>query len=288
LQEKVSLKMRELRYELGALDFETIESRPVFENDKLSQMKGKRKNIAKNLIEDFMIACNVVTAQYLAAKNFPSIRRVVPKPRRWDRMIELAAEHGFTLSAEPDPKSLSDCMKYVKQNHPEHFSDLSFSVLKLMGGGDYVMELPGVQPQGHFGLAVKNYSHSTAPNRRYSDLITHRLLKSAMNGQKVPYTSEQLELIAKNCTVKEDNAKKVERQVEKSAHAMLMQPRIGEIFDAIVSGAAQKGTWVRLFTPYLEGKLVKGCDGLEVGHKIKARLVQVDINSGFIDFERVE
>ncbi len=288
LQDKVAQKMKDLRYEHGALDFETIESRPVFDGDRLCEMKGEKKNRAKSLIEDFMIACNGITAQYLATKKFPSLRRVVRTPKRWDRIVELATEHNFRLPTEPDPKSLSECFKFIKQNLPEHYTDFSFSVLKLMGGGEYVMELPGSTPQGHFGLAVKNYSHSTAPNRRYPDLITHRLLKSAMVGQNIPYSAEQLELIAKNCTVKEDDAKKVERQVEKSAHAMLMETRIGEIFEAIVSGAAAKGTWIKLLNPHLEGKLVKGFEGLEVGHKIKVRLVNVDVQSGFIDFERVE
>ena len=287
LQDKVAQKMRELRYEHGALDFQTIESRPVFDGDNLAEMKGQLKNRAKNMIEDFMIACNSVTAQFLATKNFPSLRRVVRTPKRWDRIIALAAEHGFKLSQEPDPKSLSDCMKYVKQNLPDHYTDMSFSILKLMGGGEYVMEMPGSEPQGHFGLAVKNYAHSTAPNRRYSDLITHRLLKSSMLSSQIPYSKEQLEIIAKNCTVKEDNAKKVERQVEKSAHAMLMESRIGEVFDAMVSGAADKGTWIRLFNPHLEGKLTKGFNGLEVGYKLKVKLIEVDVESGFIDFEKV-
>jgi VacB/RNase II family 3'-5' exoribonuclease len=287
LQDKIAQKMRDLRYEHGALDFNTIESRPVFDGETLCEMKGNMKNRAKNMIEDFMIACNGVTAQFLVSKSFPSLRRVVPKPKRWDRIKELALEHGFKLPAEPDSKSLSDCMKFVKQNQPEHYTDLSFSVLKLMGGGEYIVELPGGEPMGHFGLAVKNYSHSTAPNRRYPDLITHRLIKSAIAGSDIPYSKEHLELIAKNCTVKEDNAKKVERQVEKSAHAMLMESRIGEIFEAVVSGAAQKGTWIRLFNPHLEGKLVNGFNGLEVGHKIKARLISVDLESGFIDFEKV-
>lgn len=287
LQNKAAENLREMRHERGALDFGTIESRPEFDGETLREMKAQLKNKAKNMIEDFMIACNVATAQFLAKRNFPSLRRVVRTPKRWDRIVELAAEHNFTLPSIPDPKALSECFKYVKQNLPDHYTDMTFSVLKLMGGGEYVMELPGSTPQGHFGLAVKNYSHSTAPNRRYPDLITHRLLKSAMNGNEIPYNTEQLEKIAKNCTVKEDDAKKVERLVEKSAHAMLMESRIGEIFDGIISGAAAKGTWIRIFHPYLEGKLVKGFEGMEVGFKLKARLISVDIENGFIDFERV-
>jgi len=288
LQDKVAQNLRELRYERGALDFQSIESRPVFDGDILTEMKENKKNRAKNLIEDFMIACNGETAKYLVSKNFPSLRRVVRTPKRWDRIVELAAEHNYALPNEPDPKSLSMCFKYVKQNQPDHYIDLTFSVLKLIGGGEYLLEMPGSESQGHFGLAVKDYSHSTAPNRRYPDLITHRLLKSAMIGGAIPYTTEQLELIAKNCTVKEDDARKVERQVEKSAYAMLMEKRIGEIFEAIVSGANPKGTWIKLSHPNLEGKLVSGFEGLQVGHKLKVRLVSIDAASGFIDFERVE
>jgi exoribonuclease-2 len=215
------------------------------------------------------------------------LRRVVRTPKKWDRIVELASEHGFSLPAEADSKALSQYLKFAKQNEPQHYPDLSLSVLKLLGAGEYVVETPGSEPQGHFGLAVKHYAHSTAPNRRYPDLITHRLLKSAMAGETIPYSTEQLETIARHCTLKEDDAKKVERQVEKSASAMLMESRIGEEFEAIISGASPKGTWIRLFHPHLEGKLVHGFDGLQVGNKLKARLVHIDVESGFIDFERV-
>jgi VacB/RNase II family 3'-5' exoribonuclease len=286
LQDQIAQKMKDLRHEHGALEFETIEARPVFDGDTLCEMKAERKNRAKSLIEDFMIASNGVTARFLAGKNFPSIRRVVRTPKRWDRIIELAAEHGFSLSEEADSKSLSDYLKFVKQSDPLHYADLSLSVLKLLGAGEYVVETPGCIPQGHFGLAVKDYAHSTAPNRRYPDLITHRLLKSAMTGADCPYSAEQLELIAKHCSMMEDAAKKVERQVEKSANAMLLESRIGEEFEAIVSGASPKGTWIRVFHPHIEGKMVNGFLGLQVGNKIKARLVHIDVASGFIDFER--
>jgi exoribonuclease-2 len=288
LQDKVARNLRELRFERGALEFQNIESRPVFEGNFLKEIKENRKNSAKSMVEDFMITCNSITAQFLNSRNFPSLRRVVRIPKRWDRIVELAAEHNYMLSNEPDPKSLSLCFKFVKQNNPEQFANLTFSVLKLIGGGEYLLEMPGSAALGHFGLAVKDYSHSTAPNRRYPDLITHRLLKAAMNGSIVPYSTDELERIAKNCTVKEDDAKKVERQVEKSAFAMIMQSRIGEIFEGIVSGAAAKGTWIKLIQPNLEGKLVKGFETLQVGNKLKARLLNVNIESGFIDFERVE
>ena len=285
LQDRVAQKMKELRYEHGALNLETIEARPVFDGDALSEMRVEQKNRAKDLIEDFMIASNGSTARFLTGKNFPSLRRVVRVPKQWDRIVELASEHGFTLPAKADSKSLSEYLKFFKQKDQDHFTDMSLSVLKLLGSGEYILEKPGDSDEGHFGLAVKDYTHSTAPNRRYPDLITQRLLKSAISGKPVPYSMEQLEQIANNCTTKEDDAKKVERQVEKSANAILMESRIGEEFDAIVSGASPKGTWIRLLHPHVEGKLVKGFTGLKVGQKLKARLIHINIDEGFIDFE---
>ena len=280
--------MKELRYEDGALEFENIEARPIFDGDSLSEMKVEKKNRAKSLIEDFMIAANGATARYLVGKNFPSLRRVVRIPKRWDRIVELAFEHGFSLPEKANSKSLSAFLKYFKQNDPQNFIDMSISILKLLGAGEYVVETPGATSEGHFGLAVKDYTHSTAPNRRFPDLVTQRLLKSAMLGRSVPYSVEQLGEIALHCTLKEDDVRKIERQVEKSANAMLMQFRIGEVFEAIVSGASPKGTWIRLFHPHVEGKLVNGYKGLEVGQKLKARLINIDVEAAFIDFEKVE
>jgi VacB/RNase II family 3'-5' exoribonuclease len=287
LQDHVAQKMKELRYLHGALDLETIEASPVFDGDTLKEMKVEQKNRAKDLIADLMIASNSATARFLNAKNFPSLRRVVRVPKQWDRIVELASEHGYSLPATADSKSLSGYLSFFRQKDPDHFTDMSLSVLKLLGSGEYVMETPGVSQEGHFGLAVKDYTHSTAPNRRYPDLITQRLLKAAISGKSVPYATEQLEEIATNCTTKEDDVKKVERLVEKSAVAMLMESRIGEEFDAIISGASPKGTWIRLFNPHVEGKLVKGFNGLKVGQKLKARLVYVNAEEGFIDFDKV-
>jgi exoribonuclease-2 len=287
LQDHIAQKMKELRYEHGALNLETIEAVPVFDGDTLSEMKVEKKNRAKDLIEDFMIASNGSTARFLSGKKFPSIRRVVRVPKQWDRIVELASEHGFSLPAKADSKSLSEYLTYFKQKDQDHFMDMSLSVLKLLGSGEYILEKPGDTDEGHFGLAVKDYTHSTAPNRRYPDLVTQRLLKAAISGKPAPYTLEQLDQIAKQCTMKEDDVKKVERQVEKSANAILMESRIGEVFDAIVSGASPKGTWIRLLQPHVEGKLVKGFDGLKVGQKLKARLVQINVDAGFIDFELV-
>jgi exoribonuclease-2 len=288
LQDRMAQKMKALRYEQGALEFETIEAIPIFDGDTLSQMKVEQRNKAKDLIEDFMIAANGITAIFLTGKNFPSMRRVVRILKRWDRIVELASEHGYSLPEEADSKSLSEYLKFFKQKDPLHFTDMSISVLKLLGSGEYVVNIPGSIPPGHFGLAVKDYTHSTAPNRRYPDLVTQRMLKSAIAGNPIPYPTEQLEQIAQHCTLKEDDVKKVERQVEKSANAILMKSRIGEIFEAIVSGASPKGTWIRLFNPHVEGKLVDGFNGLKVGQKLKARLTHINVELGFIDFERAD
>ena len=288
LQDHVAQRMKELRYEHGALELETFEATPIFDGDVLSGMKVEYKNRARSLIEDFMIAANGSTARYLTGKNFPSLRRVVRTPKHWDRIVELASEHGFTLPVEADSKSLSEYLKFIKQKDPLQFADMSLSVIKLLGSGEYVLETPGSAQPGHFGLAVKDYTHSTAPNRRYPDLVTQRLIKSAIAGTPISYSTEQLEEIAHHCTLKEDDVRKVERQVEKSANAILMESRIGEEFDAIVSGASPKGTWIRIFHPHVEGKLVHGFKGLEIGHKLKVRLTHTNVEAGFIDFERVE
>lgn len=288
LQDRVAQKLRALRHVHGALNLETIEARPVFEGDELKDLKAERKNRAKELIEDFMIATNGVTARYLTSKMFPSLRRVVRTPKRWDRIIALASEQGFTLPPTPDPQALEQFLISAQAADPLRFPDLSLSVIKLLGAGEYVVELPGNSATGHFGLAVKDYSHSTAPNRRYPDLITQRLLKAAIAGGPTPYQHVELEALAQHCTTAEDAAKKVERQVEKSAAAMLLESRIGERFEAIVTGASDKGTWVRLLHPPIEGKLVSGFEGQDVGHSLRVQLVRTEVERGFIDFKRVE
>ena len=287
LQDKAAQKLRAFRHEHGALNFETIEARPVFEGDELSDIQEERTNRAKQIIEDFMVAANGVTARFLASKKFPSIRRVVRTPKRWDRIVELAAERGFTLPADPDSKALDIFLTKERLADPQRFPDLSLSVIKLMGAGEYVAEMPGDTAPGHFGLAVKDYTHSTAPNRRYPDLITQRLLKAAILGLPLPYRNEDLESLATHCTQQEDAAKKVERQVTKSAAAMLLESRIGEQFDAIVTGAGPKGTWVRLLNPPIEGKLTRASEGVDVGHRVRVELVEVDVERGYIDFKRV-
>jgi exoribonuclease-2 len=286
LQDRVARKLKALRHLHGALDLETIEARPVFDGDELKDLKADKENRAKDIIEDFMIAANGVTARYLAAKKFPSLRRVVRTPKRWDRIVELAAEHGSTLPGAPDARALEQFLVAAKAADPLRFPDLSLSVIKLLGAGEYVVELPGDSAAGHFGLAVKDYAHSTAPNRRYPDLITQRLLKAAVAGRSLPYQNDELAALAQHCTEAEDAAKKVERQVTKSAAAMLLESRIGEQFDAIVTGASDKGTWVRLLQPPIEGRLESGFEGLDVGHRLRVQLVRTDVERGYIDFKR--
>ena len=286
-QDRLTQKLKALRHLHGALDLETIEVRPVFSGDELKDLEADNRNRAKDIIEDFMIAANGVTARYLASKQFPSFRRVVRTPKRWDRIIELAAEQGSTLSKEPDAKALEQFLVSAKAADPLRFPDLSLSVVKLLGPGEYVVQLPGGSVAGHFGLAVKDYAHSTAPNRRYPDLITQRLLKAAVMGSPLPYENDELEELAKHCTKEEDAAKKVERQVTKSAAAILLESRIGEQFDAIVTGASDKGTWVRLMHPPIEGRLESGFEGMGVGHRLCVQLVRTDVERGYIDFKRV-
>jgi VacB/RNase II family 3'-5' exoribonuclease len=288
LQDRVAQKLKALRHVNGALNLETIEARPVFDGDELKDLEAERKNRAKQIIEDFMISANGVAARYLASKMFPSLRRVVRTPKRWDRIIELASDHGFTLPQKPDSKALEHFLISAKAADPLRFPDLSLSVIKLMGAGEYVVELPGGSAAGHFGLAVRDYTHSTAPNRRYPDLITQRLLKAAMGERSLPYENDELEALAKHCTEAEDAAKKVERQVGKSAAAMLLESRVGERFDAIVTGASDKGTWVRLLHPTIEGRLVSGFGGIDVGHRLSVQLIRTDVERGYIDFKRVD
>jgi exoribonuclease-2 len=284
LQDRIAQILKERRHEQGALDLETIEPRAIFEDDTIVGLAVQPRNRARELIEDFMIAANGVTARFLAAKNHPSLRRVVRSPERWARIVAVAAEVGEKLPAEPDAAALETFLVKRRKADPLRFPDLSLVIVKLMGRGEYVVERPGEKPLGHFGLAVQDYSHSTAPNRRFPDLVTHRLLKSALSGEAEAYLDRELSDLAAHCTQREDDANKVERQVRKSAAAMLMEPRIGQRFDAIVTGAGESGTWVRLLDPPVEGKLVHGEQGLEVGSRLRVKLITVDVARGFIDF----
>src|SRR5512141_982273 len=288
IQDRVAQQLKAVRHEHGALDLETIEARPVFDGEEIRDLEAERKNRGKELIEDFMIAANGVTARYLSDRKFPSLRRVVRSPKRWDRIVEVASRYGGTLPPDPDPKALGQFLAGRKAADPLRFPDLSLTIIKLMGAGEYVPEFPEETAAGHFGLAVRDYTHSTAPNRRYPDLITQRLLKAAITGSPMPYGRDELTELGRHCTEKEDDANKVERLVGKSAAAMLLESRIGERFDAIVTGASEKGTWVRLLHPPVEGRLIHGFEGADVGDRVRVQLVHTDVDRGYIDFKRVD
>ena len=286
LQDRVAQTLAQRRHEHGALDLEVLEPRAVMSDGEVVDLRQQQRNRATQLIEDFMIAANGVTARYLQAKGFPTLRRVVRSPERWDKLRSFAAGFGDALPGTPDAKALADFLVRRRTADPLRFPDLSLSVVKLLGRGEYVVQLPGGPAAGHFGLAVSDYVHSTAPNRRFPDLVTQRLVKAALNGGRSPYDDDELAALATHCTEKEDAANRVERQVRKSAAALLLRSRIGEPFDAIVTGASEKGTWVRVLQPPVEGKLVHGHDGLDVGDRVGVRLVSVNVERGFIDFDR--
>jgi exoribonuclease-2 len=287
IQDAVAQKLAERRHRKGALSLESIEPKARFDGDALADLALDPKDRAKQIIEDFMIAANGVTASFLDGKGFPSLRRVLRSPERWDRLEELAARYGETLPTDPDATALEAFLTKRRRAAPETFPDLSLAVIKLIGRGAYAVDLPGSEPAGHFGLAVRDYTHSTAPNRRFPDLITQRLLKAAMSGAALPYPVEELTSLAEHCTLKEDDATKVERRVAKSAAALLLSDRLGQTFDAIVTGASSKGTWVRLLHPPVEGKVERGAAGLDVGDQTRVKLIRTDVDQGFIDFARV-
>jgi exoribonuclease-2 len=287
LQDRLAQKMKLLRHQHGALVLETIEAKPVFSGDTLMNLVPDTRNRAKEIVEDFMIAANGVTARFLNAKKYPSLRRIVVEPKRWDRIVRIAAGKGTVLPKKPDSLALENFLLSSQKADPLQFPDLSLSVIKLLGSGEYVVQMPDSVEKGHFGLAVKSYTHSTAPNRRYPDLITQRLLKAAIAGLPSPYTAEELRSIAQRCNEAENAANKVERQMVKSAAAILLESRIGEQFKAIVTGAAAKGTWVRILEPPLEGRLESGYKGLDIGDTLQVQLVSTNVEKGFIDFKRV-
>jgi VacB/RNase II family 3'-5' exoribonuclease len=286
LQDQVAQALKNERYRCGALNIETIETSPVMLNDKVVDVVQQQKNRATELIEDFMIAANGVVARMLRDRNVSSIRRIVKTPERWERIVELAARSGVKLPATADSKALNDFLIQRKAADPDHFADLSLAVIKLMGPGVYVLERPGDPEQGHFGLAVQDYTHSTAPNRRFADLVTQRLLKAVLAGQPAPYTDSDLAAVAANCTLKGDAARKVERDMSKRIAAVAMGRRIGELFDAIVTGVTPRGTFVRVLKPAVDGLLAQGQQGTDVGDKLKVKLIRTDVQHGYIDFAR--
>ena len=286
IQDRVAQVLRTVRHVHGALSLETIEPRAVFEDDVLTDLRVEEKNRAQELIEDLMIAANRITARYLEARGLPSLRRILRSPDRWQRIVELAAHLQARLPPEPNAAALEAFLSKRRRTDPARFPDLSLTVVKLIGRGEYVVEGPGETSPGHFGLAVQAYMHSTAPNRRFPDLLTQRLLKAALTEHATPYSLEELGTLAQHCTEQEDHASKVERQVRKSAAALLLESKIGQRFDAIVTGASEKGTWVRIVYPHAEGKVVRGFKGLDVGDRVRVELLSTDVERGLIDFAR--
>ena len=286
LQDRAGQALKEQRRRAGALSLKTTEARPVFSDGVLTDLRADDGNRARELIAGFMIAANGVTARYLDAQGFPSLRRFLREPARWQRITEIAAALGEPLPAEPSAPALDAFLTKRRAAEPATFAELSLTVVKLLGSGEYLLSRPGQQAPGHFGLAVNDYTHSTAPNRRYPDLVTQRLLKAALAGAPPPLSDAALTQLAQHCTAQEDNAAKVERQVRKSAAALLLAPRIGQTFDAIVTGVSAKGTWVRISQPIAEGRVVSGFAGLDIGDKPRVELVGVDAARGFIDFRR--
>jgi VacB/RNase II family 3'-5' exoribonuclease len=284
LQDRVAQALRRVRHEHGALEFQTLEVQHIFDGETLRDLQPQVGNRAKELIEDLMVAANGVTARFLDAHGFPSLRRVVKSPERWERIRGVAHDLGDELPDAADSLALNEFLARRKAADPDTFPDLSTTIIKLLGSGEYVVEPPGGEPPGHFGLAVRDYTHSTAPNRRFPDLITQRLVKAALAGHQAPYTIDELEALAAQCTRQEDNASKVERQARKSAAALVVESRIGEHFDAFVTGASNKGTFVRVTKPPIEGMLVRGARGLDVGDRLRVELTAVDVDRGFIDF----
>ena len=284
IQDQVAQSLRANRRQRGALSLQTPQAEAVFEGGQLSDLRPEPPNRAKELIEDLMVAANGVAARTLAERGFPSLRRVLRSPERWERIVALAGALGQTLPPQANGEALARFLDQRRREDPVRFPDLSLSVVKLLGRGEYELELPGDRSQGHFGLAVSDYTHSTAPNRRFADLITQRLLKAVIAAEGPPYGKDELTALARHCTEQEVNAAKVERQVSKSAAALLLSSRIGERFDGLVTGASAKGTWVRIVRPATEGRVVRGFQGLDVGDRVRVELVHTDVERGFIDF----
>jgi exoribonuclease-2 len=287
LQDQAAQRLRAQRQERGALELETIEVRARFEGDEVSGLVAEERNRAKEIIEDFMIAANGVIARFLTERRFPVMRRVVRSPERWQRIVTIARQYGDALPPMPDASALHHFLVRRRAADPLRFPDLSLSVIKLLGRGEYEASFPGQEAQGHFGLAVTDYTHSTAPNRRYPDLVTQRLVKSALAAQPVPYDRPTLQNLAAHCTQKEDDAEKIERLLRKAAAAWLLSSRIGDEFDGIVTGASPKGTWARVFDPPVEGRVEQGAAGLDVGDRVRVKLLHTDPERGFIDFARI-
>jgi exoribonuclease-2 len=284
LQAEAARRLKAERERAGALEFDTIEARPITKDGRVVDLAVTRKNRARDLIEDFMIAANIATSKFLERSGSSGIRRVVRRPERWNRIVDLVRQHGGALPPEPDSHALAAFLAQARAKDPLRFPDLSLSIVKLLGRGEYALDLPGKDPGGHFGLAADDYSHATAPNRRYADLVQQRLVKAVLAKASQPYTNDELASVAAHCTDREDAAQKVERHMRKVAAAELLGHRIGQTFDAIVTGVTPKGTFVRLLHPPAEGRVVHNEHGMDVGDRVRVKLVHVDPTRGFIDF----
>ena len=284
LQRQAAVRLQAYRRAKGALEFESIESSAVVENGEIKGLVSVQPNAARKLIENFMVAANVEMAEFLEAHGSVSLRRIVKTPERWDGIVRIAAEYGEHLPEQPDQPSLATFLEKRRAADPEHFPDLSLSIIKLIGSGEYVVERPGEDTGGHFGLAVRDYAHSTAPNRRFTDIVVQRLVKAVISNQQSPYTADELEAIATHCNDQERAARKVERKMRKVVAATVMQRHVGESFDAIVTGITPSGTFARILRPPVDGRIEQGERGLNVGEKVNVRLLSADPRSGFIDF----
>ncbi len=285
LQQEASQRLKAFRKENGALTLGGVETVPVIVNNNVQSFALVQESPARDIIESFMIAANVAMARFLRARNCPCLRRVVRTPKRWDRIQALAAPLGTKLPDAPDPKALDEFLARRKQADPDHFPELSLAVLKALGPGEYVVEHPGAEHEGHFGLAVNDYTHSTAPNRRYADLVVQRLLKASLGPGPAPYAEAESAQLASHCTEREAAARHVERFMEKVAAALMLSPQVGRIFDALVTGVSPKGTFARLLSVPAEGRVLRGERGLDLGERIRVRLAGVDAAKGFIDLE---
>jgi exoribonuclease II len=288
LQDDVAQRLRARRHAQGSLELQTFQPRAVFDGERVVDIRQQVQNRARQLIEELMIATNGCTARHLARHGAISLRRVVRSPERWQRIAEVARQFGETLPREADSRALEAFLARRRRIDPLRFPDLSLVIVKLMGSGEYVLEQPGEEPIGHFGLAARDYTHSTAPNRRYPDLITLRLIKATLSGSPPPYSAGELDLLARHCTQQEDAAQKVERRMRKSEAAVLLESHIGQHYDALVTGHSISDTWVRTLTPPVEGKLVGEMPELDVGEQVRVRLVSTDVERGFIDFVLVD
>lgn len=287
LQDEAAQLLKRYRQKAGSLTLQTIEAKPVIDGETIVSIELQKPNRAKQLIEHFMISANTAVTLFLQSKNFPAFRRIVKKPKYWDKIVKVAEERGTTLPAEPDSKALEVFLSQEKERDELRFPDLSLTIVKLLGRGEYEVQLPGQNGSGHFALAIANYSHSTAPNRRFPDVITQRLIKAALSQTEIPYDNHELEILAQHCTEQETAADKVQRKMTKSAAAIFLQDKIGQIFDGIITGVNEKGVWVRVIDPPVEGKVVKNAGTSGVGDKVRAQLLSLDVMNGYIDFALV-